>query len=215
MHPLTLAVSKSSAFSRPRSSSPVDVENSAEDLSRKEVSPASSPSASERLSPEPLEHSMCNGRANNSFPEHQTAFKTPLRFGVDSLISPSSRTDSTKDTSDKSETFTSKHSPIFCGKDRDSDSSYHRSPRSDTSSPHSEPSPPPPAHNKSHSSSFTMDEILGKSPASSSTSSRLSETTSPAYVPSPAHETRWPSSLAVSAGFPWLPSSRISPPPSK
>lgn len=213
MQPLSLPVSKSSAFSRPRSSSPIDVENTAEDLSKKDVSPMSSPCSSDRLSPEPAgEEVVCNGRASNSFSEHPPSFKAPLRFGVDSLISHSSKLDSSKHNS-KCETYSSQHSPIYCGKDRDSDSSYHRSPRSDTSSPPSEPSPPP-AHHKSHHSSFNMDDILGKSPSATG-SSRLPEATSPAYVPSPAHETRWPSSLAVSAGFPWLPSSRISPPPSK
>lgn len=172
----------------------------------------SSPCSSDRLSPEPVADSnLCNGRASKHFSELPAPFKTPLRFGVDSLIaSHDSRLDSTKDNA-KCETYSSQHSPHYSTKDRDSDSSYHRSPRSDTSSPGSEPSPPP-AHNKSHCSSFNMDDILGKSP---SAPSRLPDATSPAYVPSPAHETRWPSSLAVSAGFPWLPSSRISPPPSK
>ena len=211
MQPLSLPVSKSSAFSRPRSDSPIDVENTAEDLSCKDVSPVSSPCPSDRLSPEPTEPNMCNGlRTSASFSDHHPApFKTPLRFGVDALIS-HSRLDSSKDIT-KCETYSSQHSPIhYSSKDRDSDSSYHRSPRSDTSSPGSEPSPPP-AH-KSHHSSFNMDDILGKSP---SASSRHTDPTSPAYVPSPAHETRWPGSLAVNAGFPWLPSSRISPPPSK
>ncbi|WAR21423.1 HOX71-like protein [Mya arenaria] len=220
MQPLPLSVSESSAFSRPRSTSPIDVESTAEDLSgrKPEMSRSPSPCNSDRLSPE-VEHrdaGVYSGRTCDTYAPH-TAFKTPLRFGVDSLISHSSNMNSTRDHSLKSSSLsinihTSHTRPPHFSPGRDSDASDQHSPRSDTSSPPtSEHSPPPPAHNKSHSSSFSMDDILGRSPP---TTTRLPEPTSPAYVPSPAHESRWPSSLGVNAGFPWLPSSRISPPPS-
>lgn len=205
MQPMSLAVSRSSAFSRPRSSSPIDVENTAEDLSKKDVSPSSSPCDSDRLSPEVADSKMCNGRL--SYAENTSSFKTPLRFGVDSLISRGSSTDSVTEGS-KLPSPHAGHSPTR-ERDRDSDTSLNLSPRSDRSSPRSAS---PPVHHKSHMSSFSMDEILGKSPP---VSHKSDTTSSPAYVPSPAHETRWPASLAVGSGFPWLPSSRISPPPSK
>lgn len=206
MQPISLAVSRSSAFSRPRSTSPIDVENTAEDLSKKNISPSSSPCDSERLSPEIRDTKLCNGRVN--FAENSSSFKTPLRFGVDSIISHCSNTDSVTESS-KSELPSphTAHSPAR-DRDRDSDTSLNLSPRSDRSSPNSASSPP--VHHKSHMSSFSMDEILGKSPP---VSHKSDANNSPAYVPSPAHETRWPASLAVSSGFPWLPSSRISPPP--
>lgn len=205
MQPIPLAVSRASAFSRPRSSSPIDVETTAEDLSKKDVSQMSSPCNSDRLSPDITESNLCNGRVN--FPGNSSSFKAPLRFGMDSIISHNSHIDSHAE-GHKHEQLSphSTHSP----RDRDSDTSLNLSPRSDSSSPHSTSSPP--AHHKSHMSSFSMDEILGKSPPASHKSDSAS---SPAYVPSPAHETRWPGSLAVGTGFPWLPSSRISPPPSK
>ncbi|XP_045188529.1 homeobox protein MSX-2-like [Mercenaria mercenaria] len=206
MQPISLAISRSSAFSRPRSSSPIDVENTAEDLSKKDITPMSSPCNSDRLSPEITDSKMCNGRVN--FAENSSSFKTPLRFGVDSIISHNSHADSSKEGSKpERQSPHSAHSPTR-DRDRDSDTSLNLSPRSDSSSPHSTSSPQ--EHHKSHISSFSMDEILGKSPP---VSHKSDSTTSPAYVPSPAHETRWPGGLAVGAGFPWLPSSRISPPP--
>lgn len=204
MHPVSLAVSRSSAFSRPRSCSPIDVENTAEDLSKKDVSPVSSPSANERLSPEIRDSKMCNGRVT----EKQSTFKTPLRFGVDSIIS-QTRNDSVSDIY-KSGNHSPHSARLAQDEDHDSDTSLNLSPRSDSSSPDSVASPPV-HHHKSHTSSFSMDEILGKSPP---VSHKPDSTASPGYVPSPAHETRWPGSLAVGPGFPWLPSSRISPPPS-
>jgi len=235
MQPLPLPVSKSSAFSRPRSCSPIDVESTAEDLSasRKEASRTPSPCANERLSPGVDDRDVRDTETythRERFPPLPT-FKTPLRFGVDSLISHHSSSKSTKDRLNSVSNYKSDalsininsagHSPLNRAMQYSpgSDISDQHSPRSDVSSPMtsehspspSEPSPPP-AHVKSHSSSFSMDEILGKSPPSST---RHPDPSSPAYVPSPAHETRWPSSLAVNAGFPWLPSSRISPPPSK
>ncbi|KAH3707861.1 hypothetical protein DPMN_067279 [Dreissena polymorpha] len=227
MQPMPLSVGRSSAFSRPRSISPIDVENTAEDLSAKrdEMSPPPSPCSSDRLSPEvdTTDADVYNGRVCESY-KSNTTFKTPLRFGVDSLISHTPYLDNSKtkesarsNTSSHCDTLSisfpsSKHSPNhYSPRNRDSDGSDQHSSRSDTSSPlSSAPPSPPPAHHKSHSSSFSMDEILGKSPSSSS---RHPDTSSPAYVPSPAHESRWPSSLGVGAGFPWLPSSGISPPP--
>ena len=215
MQPKTLPVSSSSAFCRPRSSSPVDIENIAEDLSNKKpMARTPSPSPSDRLSPVSGDNNnTCQGRI--SFPENSPVtsstgpnMKIPLRFGVDSIMSqPHSvnhnEAHSFHPTSHKL-TLNTSHSP------RDSDLNVTHSPRSDTSSPVSTASTPP-AHQKSHSS-FSVDEILGKSPSSVA---RQPDGSSPAYVPSPAHETRWPGSLAVSTGFPWLPSSRISPPPRK
>ena len=141
-----------------------------------------SPCSNERLSPEP---DACADRL--SF----TETKEPLRFGVDSIMSRVS------------------HSPKqnkLSSKERDSDSSVNHSPRSDISVS----GPIPQNNHKSHS--FSVDEILGKSPTSQTL--ETSTTSSPSYISSPAHETRWPTGLTVSPGFPWLPSSRISPPPS-
>lgn len=205
MQPISLAVSRSSAFSRPRSSSPIDVENTAEDLSKKDISPVSSPCANDRLSPEARDSKMCNGRVSES----HSSFKAPLRFGVDSIISHMSRNDNLSGGFKGGHLSPQSPNSPHTDEEQDSDNSLDMSPRSDTSSPHSRASPP--VHHKSHMSSFSMDEILGKSPP---VSHKSDSTSSPAYVPSPAHETRWPGSLAVGTGFPWLPAARISPPPS-
>lgn len=124
---------------------------------------------------------MCAGRL--SYPES----KEPLRFGVDSIMSRTSQSP--------------KHNKLP-PKDRDSDSSVNHSPRSDISV-----SAIIPQNHKTNS--FSVDDILGKSP----TSQPLENATSSSYISSPAHETRWPPGITVSPGFPWLPSSRISPPP--
>ena len=118
--------------------------------------------------------------------------KEPLRFGVDSIMSRTT----------VSPKHDSKLSPNC--KDRDSESSVNHSPRSDIST-----SGTLPQNHKTHS--FSVDEILGKS----QTSQPLETTTSSSFIASPAHETRWPPGITVSPGFPWLPSSRLSPPPSK
>ena len=140
-----------------------------------------SPCSNERVSPAP---EMCADRLS------YTESKEPLRFGVDSIMSRVSQSP--------------KHNKLS-SKERDSDSSVNHSPRSDISVSATLP------QNNSKTHSFSVDEILGKSPTSQPLEN---STSSSSYISSPAHETRWPPGLTVSPGFPWLPSSRISPPPS-
>ena len=182
MQAACLPLSGSSAFSKLRCSSPT--ERDFEEMSNAGSDRELSPCSNDRLSPAP---ELCRERLSYS------GTKEPLRFGVDSIMARTSHSPSK---------HSSKLSPT--PRDRDSDSSVNHSPRSDISSTGTLPQ-----SHKTHS--FSVDEILGRSP----TSQPHETTTSSSFITSPAHETRWPPGITVSPGFPWLPSSRLSPPPSK